>query len=891
MPIQTGTRLGPYEVTAFIGAGGMGEVYRARDGRLNRDVAIKVLPEGVARDGESRSRFEREAQAVAALSHPNVLAIFDTGSHEGRLYAVTELLEGQTLRDRLRSGPVPVRKAVDWAVQIARGLAAAHDKQLVHRDIKPENLFVTPDGQIKILDFGLAKAPGRESDAAAETVAEATGEGVVLGTAGYMAPEQVRGQATDTRTDLFAFGAVLYEMLTGARAFRRDTAAETMTAILHDDPRDLTAVRADVPPALERIVRHCLEKQPQERFQTARDVAFALETLSAASSTPTSTAGAQAPAPARSSIARVAIGAVIVAGVAAAGWFAASKLGWVPASSTATVPIAIGAAVQLTTDVGLEVDAALSPDGKLLAYSAGLATGMRIYIRPVAGGRTLTLSEGAAAIEYQPRWSPDGSEILYLTPDGLFVASALGGASRRVATGVVQSAAWSPDGKRMLIARATSLVVLTLDGGAEQTLVDGPEFHSCAWSPAGDWVSCVAGNVFGAIPGLNFGNVAPSAIVLVPPAGGAAVTVADRTAANTSPAFSPDGRHLYFVSNREGPRDIYAVDLRGARAGALAAQRITAGMGVHSIAFDARQQRLAYVSYAARANIWWLPIAGTGTVDASAGKPLTTGSQIVESMRVSMDRQWLLFDSTLNVNAEAYRVPLAGGAAQQLTSHPADDFAPDLSPDGREIAFHSWRSGSRDIYVQAIDGGSVQTVTSTPAQESYPIWSPDGTRILFVDQTTMIGARKPGLMYVVTRQPSGWSPPALVSDSVMAPQGSWLDDRHVVFSTVRGIEVIPVDGAAPRLVLPHSTVSADPIPRNIAVSEDRRTLYFKRRDTTGGAGIWAIPVSGGTPRRLVAFSDVQRPSIRGDFAVGGGRVFFALEDRQADIWVAEVGKR
>jgi len=236
VPIQAGTRLGPYEVIALIGAGGMGEVYRARDARLQRDVAIKVLPDGVARDPEQRARFEREAQAVAALSHPNVVAIFDTGSHGDHLYAVTELLTGQTLRERLKPGPIPVAKAIDWAVQIARGLAAAHDRQLVHRDLKPENIFVTTDGHVKILDFGLARAMvAVKTDA--DTMIAITGAGVVLGTAGYMAPEQVRGDLVDAQADLFAFGAVLYEMLTGQRAFHRGTAAETMTAIARSGAR------------------------------------------------------------------------------------------------------------------------------------------------------------------------------------------------------------------------------------------------------------------------------------------------------------------------------------------------------------------------------------------------------------------------------------------------------------------------------------------------------------------------------------------------------------------------------------------------------------------------------------------------------------------------------
>ncbi|MFI5177676.1 MAG: protein kinase, partial [Vicinamibacterales bacterium] len=279
MALSAGARLGPYEVVSPIGAGGMGEVYRARDTRLGRDVAVKVLPASFADDPERRTRFEREAQAIAALSHSNILAIHDTGVHDGQIYLVMELLDGETLRDRLRTGALPSRKAVEIAVQIARGLAAAHARGLVHRDLKPENVFLLKDGQVKILDFGLARAVGTGSGAT-ETVPVVTDPGTVMGTVGYMAPEQVRGQAVDQRADLFAFGAVLYEMLSGQRAFKRGTPAETMTAILNEEPPDPGTTRSGVSPALDSIVRHCLEKNPVERFQSARDIAFALESLS-----------------------------------------------------------------------------------------------------------------------------------------------------------------------------------------------------------------------------------------------------------------------------------------------------------------------------------------------------------------------------------------------------------------------------------------------------------------------------------------------------------------------------------------------------------------------------------------------------------------------------------
>ncbi|HZD30315.1 MAG TPA: serine/threonine-protein kinase, partial [Candidatus Angelobacter sp.] len=290
MALNPGTKLGPYELIALIGAGGMGEVYRARDSRLGREVAVKILPASFAADPDRLRRFEQEARAVAALNHPNILAVHDLGQHDGTPYMVTELLDGESLRAILARGPLSHRKAVDYAIQTAQGLAAAHGKDLAHRDLKPDNLFVTREGRVKILDFGLAKTIDKPAtsghDVGQATMTSdvpLTGVGTVVGTSGYMSPEQVRGATVDCRTDIFSFGAVLYEMLTGVRAFKRDTTAETMTAILHDDPPENPPDGRTLPPALDRIVHHCLEKAPEQRFQSARDMAFDLESITSMS--------------------------------------------------------------------------------------------------------------------------------------------------------------------------------------------------------------------------------------------------------------------------------------------------------------------------------------------------------------------------------------------------------------------------------------------------------------------------------------------------------------------------------------------------------------------------------------------------------------------------------
>jgi eukaryotic-like serine/threonine-protein kinase len=366
MALTPSTRLGPYEIQSPLGAGGMGEVYRARDTRLGRDVAVKVLTEFFAKDPERLRRFEQEARAVAALNHPNIVAVYDIGTQDGRAYLVSELLEGETLREALHGGQLSTRKATDYAVQVASGLAAAHEKGVVHRDLKPENIFITSDGRVKILDFGLAKlvAPEAKPDEGATIENVPTSAGAVLGTVGYMSPEQVRGEPVDARSDIFALGAILYEMLSGQRAFRRDTSAETMTAILKEDPPELSSTTKLVSPAMERIVRRCLEKNPVQRFQSARDLAFNLEGVSGASSSSgAAVAPSETPASARGTKTRLlalAAGLLSLILVAAASWLLGRR----------SAPVSSPSYHQLTFERGLVYAARFAADGRSVYYSA-----------------------------------------------------------------------------------------------------------------------------------------------------------------------------------------------------------------------------------------------------------------------------------------------------------------------------------------------------------------------------------------------------------------------------------------------------------------------------------------------------------------------------------------
>ena len=372
MNLTPGSKLGPYEIVSLLGAGGMGEVYRARDSRLKREVAIKVLPQALSLDADRLRRFEQEALATAALNHPNILAVFDIGTSEGSPYVVSELLEGETLRERLRGGSMAVRKTLDYALQVAHGLAAAHEKGIIHRDLKPENLFLTKDGRVKILDFGLAKLtqPDPSIHTSLPTMTQATEAGVVLGTAGYMSPEQVRGIAVDARSDIFSFGAILYEMISGKRAFHRDTAADTMSAILKEDPPDLAETNRNVSPALERIVQHCLEKSPEQRFHSASDIAFDLEHLSGVSSTTARATADAAPRPRGKLLALIAGGVAIALAMLGLGWWLGRGSG----------PAPLAEYKQITFRTGSIGNARFTPDGSVVYNASWDGGGNQLYM-------------------------------------------------------------------------------------------------------------------------------------------------------------------------------------------------------------------------------------------------------------------------------------------------------------------------------------------------------------------------------------------------------------------------------------------------------------------------------------------------------------------------------
>jgi Tol biopolymer transport system component len=745
--LTSGTFLGAYEVIDLLGAGGMGDVYRARDPRLGREVALKVLPAAFSTDADRVRRFEQEARAAAALNHPNILVVYDIGNHEHAPYIVSELLAGVTLQERLHGGALPVRKAIELSIQIARGLAAAHDKGIVHRDLKPANLLVTHAGVVKILDFGLAKltevAPG-VSEACVATREHDTKPGVVMGTVGYMAPEQVRGLHADHRADIFAFGTVLYEMLSGNRAFRGDTSADVMMSLLNEEPAVLPAAERHIPTGLVRTVERCLEKNPGARFQSATDLAFALETLSSPSGETSASAAAIS---AKQRPWNLALAALAVIALAAASGIVASRSFRPPTvdATTTRFPLTMPAGWRLAMNPGGTSIAplAVSPDGRHIAFLARPIDGNQPTMMWIRARESLELqmlagTAGAAS----PFWSPDNRHL------GFFVAGALRS---------IDVAGGPP---------VTLCVMQTLGIGG-------------TWSQGG-------------IILFAQGGVMEGSLMKVPETGGVpteATALAEGDKAHLRPAFLPDGRHFLFrvVPHQQGAGGgIYlgSLDspdrvrlLESDSTNALYAQGHIFFLRESTLMaqpFDAGRLTLGGDPFPVADRIQTLALNPAGIYSVSESGVLAyqtnrglTGSELLwldrsgkrvgklgdtgeySDLRLSSDGRFLAIskrEPTQNRDAtggptarrstlDVWLFELATGNPTRFTFHPDDDSAAVLSPDGSQAVFSSRRKGHFDLFQKPTNGSAAERELLVDANDkNAESWSPDGRHLTFLSR-------------------------------------------------------------------------------------------------------------------------------------------------------------
>jgi Tol biopolymer transport system component/tRNA A-37 threonylcarbamoyl transferase component Bud32 len=868
-----------YRLERELGQGGMATVYLAHDVRHDRRVALKVLrPELAAVIGAER--FLQEIKTTAHLQHPHILALFDSGQVDGTVFYVMPFVEGESLRDRLaREKQLPIEAALRIAREVASALDYAHRHGVIHRDIKPENILLH-DGQALVADFGIALAA---SSAGGSRMTET---GMSLGTPHYMSPEQAMGERTlDARTDVYALGCVVYEMLTGEPPFTGPTAQAIVAKVMTDNPRPPRQLRRSVPESVEAAVLGALEKLPADRFAGTAEFAAALSDTSAGRYVGKSVRGNATDLPGyRLTDVR---SVLLIAAIAAGSFFLGGRL----LGGRKGPPLEFGASTPVTWDRGLEMEPALSPDGKSVAYAAGSSADTRIYIRAVSGGRPIRLTDDTVNAQTNPQWSLDGSRLLYLARGGVFSAPASGGAARQELPArpdsPVRWAGWGPDGGSLAYAIADSLF-LRDRGGQSRRLGSflGPAL--CAWSPDGSTIACASGNAQYTELGSNFGNLSPSRIVLCKLGSGALTTLTDSIAVNQSPIFSPDGRWLYFISTRDGPRDVYALRLSAAGRPSALSLRLTTGLNPQTISLSPDGKRLAYAVFLPKANVWSLPLPRPDSppLSVDSATPVTLGNQLTESEEVSSDGKWLLYDSNLSGNSDVYRMPLPHGEPERLTTEPSDDFSPVLSPDGREVAFHSWRAGSRDIYVMPLDGGPLQRVTSSPRQEYLARWSPDGSALSFSENSPT------GAIWVARRGKDGkWGEPVRRLSS--GTFSDWSPDgRFLLVAQLGGgpLTVVPADSGPPRVLV--EAHPGSPAAEQSLWSRDGTRIYFKAHEATGRASIWWIAATGaGAPHLVVRFDDLNRPSFRQNWSLGPDRIYFTIEERESDISVMEVKAR
>jgi Tol biopolymer transport system component/predicted Ser/Thr protein kinase len=794
--LSAGSRLGPYEILAPIGAGGMGEVYRAKDPRLGREVAIKVLPASFSQDPDRLKRFEQEARAAGALNHPNITSVYDIGSADNAPYIVTELLEGETLRQRISVGAVAPRKAIDYAVQIAKGLAAAHEKGIVHRDLKPENLFLTKDGRVKILDFGLAKLKtetGEDGKTDMQTVSGGTQPGVVLGTMGYMAPEQVRGKPADKRSDLFAFGTILYEMLSGQKAFRGDSAADTITAILTKEPPDLSQTNKEVHPGLDRIVRHCLEKNPEERFESARDLAFDLEALSGLS-TPGTTTGAL-PLPAQGKRRWPLLAGTALVSAALAGFFAFS-------AGRKSAYVAPPSFRQITFSRGEVGGSLFAPDGQTIVYAAAWeGKPFEIFInrpespesRPFGLGNAEVLAiskSGEMAVSLNRR------QLQSFTRTGRLARISIAGGAPRDILDDIEWADWGPDGQSLAIVR---------DAGVKNRLefpIGKVLYETSGWvqdprvSPRGDLLAFIDHPY----PSDDGGTVA------VVDRSGKKKTLSPLYATAQGLAWRPDGSEIWYTAAEGGfNRAVHAVTLSGST------RLVGRVPGISTIRDISKDGRVLMTNESAR-----LGILGRGPGEEKERELSWLDYSLVTDM--TPDGRTILITESGEGGGPGYGAYLRkmdGSPAVRLGEGSTEAF----SPDGN-WAISIAHPAAPQIVLLPTSVGEPRALSREGLDPFNADFFPDGKRILFTATETGHGTR----LYV--RDLAGGKPRAITPEGYSLFRGTITPDAKsaVVSGPDRRTYLYPLEGGEPT---PLTGLGKEDLP--VRFSPDGRTLFVQTR--------------------------------------------------------------
>jgi eukaryotic-like serine/threonine-protein kinase len=894
MAIAKGASLGPYEIVAHLGSGGMGEVWRARDRRIGRDVAVKVLTEEFHLDDERLLRFEQEARAAGALNHPGLVTIYDVGTTGGSPYIVMELLEGATLRETIgdpHPTPMPVRRVIDYAIQLSTALAVAHEKGIIHRDLKPENIFITTDRRAKILDFGLAKLASEVVDAEGRrrTSKHLTSAGIVVGTPSYMSPEQVRAAPLDPRTDIFALGSVLYEMLSGQPAFEKMSAVETMHSILMDEPPSLETIVPSLSPMLAAVVAHCLEKNPRDRFQSASDLAFQLRVLPEADSRVTGKRAA--PQKLRRQL-YFAGSALALLGLGAGTWALLRSNG---KSTESGLPRTYR---QLTFSDDVDIFPTLAPDGQSFAYVSAQSGNRDIYVQRVDGRTAISLTADSPADDSEPAFSPDGSRIAFRSEregGGIYVMGPTGESPLRL-TDFGHNPAWSSDGSRLVVstlqtemkpqihANKGKLFLIDLRTGASHALPNnGPggigsrsDALQPSWSPHGKRIA-----YWGVAESRRreIWTISPDAR---DPAR-TAVRVTNETGVNWNPVWSPDGRFLYFGSDRNGTLNLWRVAIdeeTGVTAGSPELVALPAALSGHYT--FSKKGELAFTAMARSNVVMALPF---DPKTAATGLPrvLFGGSQEIIALAPSPDQRTIAFTS--GGQEDLFLVNADGTRLRRLTNDPARDRFPAWSRDGKTLYWYSDRQGGSHIWSIRTDGSGLTRVTNeTDFQRTgvHNVFVPD----VSPDGKTLAVETDPGATALVHLDRPPGQRLEIVTHELGVPEWS-PDGRHLLGypldangSYRPGIALYTFATRRTKVLLDSGATQWLPDGKHFAVFLDDRT------------GIFDIETGTMTTHPLTT-SDVRLSKIiAGPFlSRDGATVYFSNTVEHSDIWLARLETR
>ena len=885
-PSLVGKRLGAYQVISVLGVGGMGEVYLARDERLKRKLALKLLPQQFTRDADRVRRFEREARAASALNHPNIITIYEIGETAGTYFIAAEYVEGQTLRQLIERGKLRVKEAIDICSQVADALDAAHAAGLVHRDIKPENVMVRPDGYVKVVDFGLVKLTeqGMLEQRSNESEPDRTNPGTVLGTVAYMSPEQASGIEVDHRSDLFSLGVLMYELLTGVVPFKGNSTASILDAIIHHQPVPLASVVGEANAEAERIVNRALEKDRDLRFQTAGDFRAELKRFERELDSASIKPGVASSESKKIKPSGLVITRPVLAIAAAILILAALSLIWLlgGAEKIEPSPWLAARSVQVTDFPHEESFPSLSPDGNTIVYARRGGGDWDIFTQRVGGFNAQNLTESFSGDDTQPAFSPDGQYIAFRSErdgGGVFVMGASGESVRRLSDrGKAYHPAWSPDSqeviyteekvidpriRQVLAHRLWAVNIKTL----EKRIVTTMDVAQPQWSPNGHRLAYWASD-----------EKTQRDIWTMSATGDSAVQVTNDEAIDWNPIWSPDGKHLYFVSDRSGGMQLWRVAIDERTGRALSAPELVPTPSAFSqhISLSRDGKRLAFVNVNLKRNFYRIEIDPRREKITGQPEALTQGSRQGIDLDITLDGEQIVYTTLADGHEDLALLDCVGNEEpRRLTDDEYKDRGPRWSPDGKRIAFYSTRSGNFEIWLINADGTGLRRLTETGNDNAYkPLWSPDGKRLIFTNirgETWIIEVDKP------------WSEqtPQMLNPRAEPPlrlwPEAWSSDGRKLLGGV-------TSSGNPSV---HSLYSletgwlekiGDTASQSTAwLQDDRRALLLI--DNT----IFITDTE--TKKQRLLFSDAPNKIIRFRITRDNRRLYYILESVEADIWL------